>query len=52
MEALWNFATMICYAVPTLKKNIKAVEEAVPNYAIPKNDLFIHDQSTTGQLTN
>ncbi len=50
MEALWNFATMICYAVPTLKKNIKAVEEAVPNYAIPKNDLFIHDQSTTGQL--
>jgi hypothetical protein len=50
MEALWNFAVMICYAVPTLKKNIKAVEEGVPNYAIPENDLFVHDESTTAQL--
>ena len=46
MEALWNFGTMICYAVPTLKKNIKAIEEGIPNYSIPKNDLFPHDDST------
>jgi len=50
IEALWNFAVMICYAVPTLKKNIKAVEEAIPNYSIPKNDLFSHDDSTPEQL--
>ena len=50
IEALWNFAVMICYAVPTLKKNIKAVEESVPNYSIPKNDLFAHDNSTPQQL--
>lgn len=50
IEALWNFAVMICYAVPTLKKNIKAVAEGVPNYSIPKNDLFAHDVSTHEQL--
>ena len=50
MSGLWNFAVMICYAVPTLKKNIKAVEEQVPNYSIPKNELFAHDDSTTEQL--
>jgi hypothetical protein len=50
MEALWNFGVLICYAVPTLKRNIKAVEEKVPNYAIPKNDLFAHDESSPAQL--
>lgn len=50
MEALWNFGVMICYAVPTLKKNIKAVEENIPNYGIPKNELFTHDQSSPAQL--
>ena len=41
---------MICYAVPTLKKNIKGVDEKVPNYGIPKNDLFPHDGSSTAQI--
>ncbi len=50
MEALWNFGVMLCYAVPTLKKNIKAVEEGIPNYSIPKNDLFPHDESSPAQL--
>jgi hypothetical protein len=49
IEALWNFAVMICYAVPTLKKNIKAVQEGIPNYSIPKNDLFPHDVSRNWQ---
>jgi hypothetical protein len=50
MDALWNFGLMICYAVPTLKKNIKAVEEGIPNYAIPRNDLFAHDDSSPSEL--
>jgi len=41
---------MICYAVPTLKKNIKGAEEKIPNYSIPKNDLFTHDMSNNDQL--
>jgi hypothetical protein len=54
IDALWNFGVMICYAVPTLKKNIKAVTEGVENYSIPKNELFSHDASSPeeiGQLT-
>jgi hypothetical protein len=50
MQALWDFGVMICYAVPTLKKNIKAVDEGVANYAIPKNDLFVHDESSPAVL--
>jgi hypothetical protein len=50
MQALWDFGVMICYAVPTLKKNIKAVEDKIPNYAIPKNDLFVHDSSSPAEL--
>src|SRR5579871_744556 len=41
---------MICYAVPTLKKNIKAIEQNIPNYSLPKNDLFLHDRSTQTEL--
>ena len=50
MESLWNFGVMICYAVPTLKKNIKAVVEGVVNYSLPKNDLFAHDASSPEQI--
>jgi len=50
MDALWNFAVMICYAVPTLKKNIKGVEQKIPNYSIPRNDLFPHDASSILQM--
>lgn len=50
MAALWNFAVMLCYAVPTFKKCIKGVEAGMPGYSIPKNELFIHDDSTLGQL--
>jgi hypothetical protein len=50
MDALWNFAVMICYSVPTLKKNLKAVEHNVLNYSIPKNDLFPHDVSSIVQM--
>lgn len=50
MHGLWDFGMMICYAVPTLKKNMKAVEQGIPNYAIPKNDLFVHDESSPEEL--
>jgi hypothetical protein len=41
---------MICYSVPTLKENLKAVEHNVLNYSIPKNDLFPHDVSSIVQM--
>lgn len=50
MDALWNFGVMICYAVPTLKKNIKAVTEGIHNYSIPKNELFAHDTSSPQEI--
>ena len=37
---LWNFAVMICYAVPTLNKNIDGVEKNIPNYKMLKPDFF------------
>ena len=37
---LWNFASMISYAVPALSKTIKGVELSVENYSMVKSDLF------------
>lgn len=47
---LWNFAAMICYAVPTLSKNIKGVEEKIPNYSMVKPDFLRNDRSSLSEL--
>jgi hypothetical protein len=33
-----------------LKKNIKFVQAGVPNYALPKNDFFEHNQASSAEL--
>lgn len=50
MHGLWDFGMMICYAVPTLKKNIKAVQTGVPNYGIPRNDFFEHNKASPEEI--
>ena len=47
---LWNFAVMICYAVPTLNKNIKGVEGNIPRYKMVKPDFFEYDKSNINDL--
>ncbi len=47
---LWNFAAMICYAVPTLSKNIKGVEENIANYSMVKPDFFRYDNCNIDEL--
>jgi hypothetical protein len=49
---LWNFASMISYAVPALSKTIKGVEEKVENYSMVKSDLFKFDRTTADRLKN
>ena len=39
-QRIWDFALLICHAVPALKKTIKGVEESVPNYSLPNPDYF------------
>jgi hypothetical protein len=47
---LWNFAAMICYAAPTLSKNIKGVEEKIPNYKMVSPDFFEYDNCNHDEL--
>lgn len=44
-DELWNFAVMVCYAVPTLKKNIKGVKTGQAGYDLVKPDFFINDRT-------
>lgn len=46
VDDLWNFAVMICYAVPSLSKTIKGTELNIPNYSLPKPDFFKYDRSS------
>lgn len=39
-QKIWDFALLICHAVPALKKTIKGVEESVPRYSLPTPDYF------------
>jgi len=47
---LWNFAVMICYAVPTLNKNIKGVEKSIPKYKMVNPDFFEYDNCKLDDL--
>lgn len=49
-DDLWNFAVMICYAVPALHKTIKGVKEGVQDYSLPKNELFPHEASSLSDI--
>lgn len=46
IKDIWNFVVMVCYAVPSLNKTIKGVEQGVDNYKLPKADDFKHDKSS------
>lgn len=50
LDDLWNFALMISYAVPSLNKTIKGVEEKVPDYSLPRPDYFFYDNSSNEDL--
>jgi len=39
-QKIWDFAVLICHAVPALKKTIAGVEESVPLDSIPTSDYF------------
>ena len=44
--SLWNFAVMVCYAVPTLSKNIHGVEKNIEHYSMVQPDFFRYDKTT------
>ena len=50
IKDIWNFVVMICYAVPSLNKTIKGVEQGIENYRLPKADDFKHDKSSLETL--
>lgn len=50
MQDLFDFAVVVCYAVPLLKRQIKAIKVGKAALSVLRPDYFTHDKSSLDQV--